>query len=1005
MTPEERQQIETQIKSDFSEMQKNLEDLRKDVQNERDEAEKRKKEEELEKLEEQATKLKEMIDTISSLSDEQLQELNKKDLWSLKNDIIGLTQESNEELSEQSTKKIETPTTYELLKDSETYNRLCTIISSNPKEFANLPWDTPEKKLEYIFSKIRNSVGLFMKNKLWNSENAEKIINNTIAPAFERCMMELLKNQWNETNIGMLKWMDKISRESFNNLVNWVSEFARTTKWAFNKFSQWLNAIDYLSVHNWVLKNPEKSAVLTSPIEFKKYLNNTSFANENFSPYASIDADLFQIDENQSFEFGISLQEKQEILNQIWNIQVANNPKTTVLIAKMLDKPEKFLWATSTLQETANHLLDWINAINPVAQLFWTDILWEIGKAPEKRNFIFRIVDFVCKLIWITWWLEWIVKKWRLDRLNLTDEKNENISNIFKEYQKLAWDNVSLSITDENSCKIALNDFIVTDLDKTSSTKWDYLRDVIVDNMDINLISPDIIQQTLWNTFIKKEIITVDWKQQEKVSIDTTKFTEDDKKNLAHKHISNMYSHLVSNYSNLSDFYANINSTEDLALCIIASLYTNQDDVIEWVKAKIFLPENYGTTHSDWTILESWNGWKDSSVALIELSSEENSEMQNLVEQSKTPNTINYLENSTYKKYLNSIEHDLNLPRYALECVCMQESRWKLYKWNRILWSSAWAQWLFQFMPWTADKYMKNPRLLEKYWKTFNSRDKFLRDPLATAWAAWIMYSEFMYKYKYNFQSALACYNRWIWNYQKSIWKRNLTPWDLGKLPSETKNYVESISKNVLVHNSASSNDTLLADLWQYSRNNWWTDNVEYNKELLIWPKLLAHNKDEIWWLGNSIMSWFKWLNVKTNFPNMDGAAWKSTVTHPNRFNSQNDVLAYKNAHTNIKSFMFYFGVNTRDNNRTLSDIKQWSEWLEAEWIQPVLCTCIWEDKNIWLKDLNQELIHLWREKKWPVLDFAKSYSKWDIAMNTDWVHPISYSQMTDIINWQLSMA
>jgi hypothetical protein len=29
------------------------------------------------------------------------------------------------------------------------------------------------------------------------------------------------------------------------------------------------------------------------------------------------------------------------------------------------------------------------------------------------------------------------VKRWRLDKLNLTDEKNENISQIFNEYQKL----------------------------------------------------------------------------------------------------------------------------------------------------------------------------------------------------------------------------------------------------------------------------------------------------------------------------------------------------------------------------------------------------------------------------------------------------------------------------------------------------------------------------------------------------------------------------------------
>jgi hypothetical protein len=189
--------------------------------------------------------------------------------------------------------------------------------------------------------------------------------------------------------------------------------------------------------------------------------------------------------------------------------------------------------------------------------------------------------------------------------------------------------------------------------------------------------------------------------------------------------------------------------------------------------------------------------------------------------------------------------------------------------------------------------------------------------------------------------------------------------------------------------------------LWKWSVDS---PIIESN-DLLIWPHLLAHNKNEVWWLWNSIMNWFQWLNNKTNFPNMDWVVWKSTVTHPRRFKSQNDVLAYKNTHPNVKSFMFYFWANSRDNNRTLSDIKQRSEWLQAEWIQPVLCTCVWEDKQTWLKDLNQSLISLWREKNRPVIDFAKSYNKWDIALSSDWVHPRTYSPMTDIINWQLSQA
>jgi hypothetical protein len=48
--------------------------------------------------------------------------------------------------------------------------------------------------------------------------------------------------------------------------------------------------------------------------------------------------------------------------------------------------------------------------------------------------------------------------------------------------------------------------------------------------------------------------------------------------------------------------------------------------------------------------------------------------MNRLVSLSKSPNGINYLENSTYKKYLNIVERELKLPRYSLESICDVES-------------------------------------------------------------------------------------------------------------------------------------------------------------------------------------------------------------------------------------------------------------------------------------------------------------------------------------------
>ena len=186
---------------------------------------------------------------------------------------------------------------------------------------------------------------------------------------------------------------------------------------------------------------------------------------------------------------------------------------------------------------------------------------------------------------------------------------------------------------------------------------------------------------------------------------------------------------------------------------------------------------------------------------------------------------------------------------------------------------------------------------------------------------------------------------------------------------------------------------------------NWSVDSQIESNELLIWPHLLAKNKDEIWWLGNSIMNWFQWLNAKSQFPNMDGVVWKNTTNHPNRFNTKQDIVDYKKTHPDIKSFMFYFWENSQNNNQTFSDIKKWSEWLQSEWIQPVLCTCIWSDKHSWLQSLNSDLLSLWKEKNRPVFNFDKSYKDWDIKIWSDWFHPTSYSSMTNIINWEISQA
>ena len=317
MTPEEQQkrtELEQQINEEFLKLWDYLTKLKSEIESETDNTKKEEKQKEFRQLEMEASQMKHLIDTLSQLQAEDLQSLKTKleDIKKMTKDFWwDLNNLANEVM--QTNWKIETPETYRLLEGSETRARLLNIISSNPQNFINVEWNSPEEKLEKIFEKIRGNVVQFLENKLWNSPECDKMINSTIAPAFERNMMEMLKNQWNDANKKMLNWMDKISwngnnaLEKINNLITSVWDFATNTRTSFDKFNQWVNAVDYLAVsmQNGTVSNIEKSAVLTNPIEFKNYMNNPVFSPKDaegntvsFSPYNQISENIFKIDEN-----------------------------------------------------------------------------------------------------------------------------------------------------------------------------------------------------------------------------------------------------------------------------------------------------------------------------------------------------------------------------------------------------------------------------------------------------------------------------------------------------------------------------------------------------------------------------------------------------------------------------------------------------------------------------------------------------------------------------------
>lgn len=178
--------------------------------------------------------------------------------------------------------------------------------------------------------------------------------------------------------------------------------------------------------------------------------------------------------------------------------------------------------------------------------------------------------------------------------------------------------------------------------------------------------------------------------------------------------------------------------------------------------------------------------------------------------------------------------------------------------------------------------------------------------------------------------------------------------------------------------------------------------------DILVWPRLKATNRKEVWWIWSSIMYWFQWYGSRSFwFSNM---AWKgSWRADDSRFDEENwkiyedfilpraELIDYCKTH-NIKSFMFYFGWNeaTQAQQKTaLENIERWWNYLEKGWIQPVLCTCIWENikehKNsagdYYVKEYNKAIREMQERHGWPLIDFVK-IDQPDIFRPNDCWHP-----------------
>ncbi|MDR2190049.1 MAG: hypothetical protein LBP53_02415 [Candidatus Peribacteria bacterium] len=98
------------------------------------------------------------------------------------------------------------------------------------------------------------------------------MISTVLTPAIEWYLMDFLKQNQHDNNVGDLTLAEGISFETFTGLFSSVSTFAGKATATYGKGKSLLKAIDFLSIHSDVLSKASQSDVLRNPLKCKEFL-------------------------------------------------------------------------------------------------------------------------------------------------------------------------------------------------------------------------------------------------------------------------------------------------------------------------------------------------------------------------------------------------------------------------------------------------------------------------------------------------------------------------------------------------------------------------------------------------------------------------------------------------------------------------------------------------------------------------------------------------------------
>ena len=726
-----------QLQKDIDTKKNELDSLKSKILVEVEQSKKKTLEDQQKKLEEEIHTLEIQLDDLKKLEKSTAVTEIDKEKKALKDDI-----EPDSDWS------------YEIIKWSKMHTKLLTILWSEAK-VETFAWEIDRVVRKYLDQELE-----------WFSNS----IKNSMSVGIQFAMMETLIKQWPTWSAQFFEAFGNIKTQSTSKAFEWLFT-SFSTLWTANEFYVLANKVQnltrYLSDKKNTIIQSQNIPQLIDPYQFKLLLSNPIWSNQ-----AQIDkldiSTLLTLNSSTPVDIHAWESELKKIINNE-NISNVITDTTISAMQKALTAAEKLLDSRGKFQDTTSDLVDniaWFLNINipffgNLWELVWvdfpTDILWK-----QKES---GIINFALGVLGYPWGLTWLHKKYIQEKIDGMDIDNSFIAAAYADFQK----NTDATISHDSPtsvwkiCWLSAPDSTIETAIKTKiPTNYVGLKKSLTDNISNATLDPTMVAK-----FAPNAIITQNWKN----IVDTTKITDKDA-------FVDMYlKYIIPVLANPEkDFITSDKiDSNNFALAVIGGLVGDKY-FIEWISIWLLTATDFKRTTNTPTAAPtpSYENIDETDPELVRLST--------------WPNE-HYAENEKFKKYLHTLEGKNGLPYGIMLNLMKAESGGMLYKADgtTIIWSTAGAKWLFQFMPATAKSYST------KIWLPVSEYEKVFTNPIIWSKAC-AQFLKDRLDAGDNTVNILAHYNAWPW----VISGKKVTPETLLQLPKETQKYVLKIWYSML---------------------------------------------------------------------------------------------------------------------------------------------------------------------------------------------------------------